>query len=83
MINNIVLDVPTTPIPNFSRYTIDINGNVWSKTTKKFMKPSTTHSGLKTIRLINNDKGIELQYHHFRIVPEILFDQTQPTGCVS
>ena len=50
------LEIPTTPIPNFSNYTTDENGNVYNKKRKRFLKPYLSPSGTKTLRLFNDDK---------------------------
>ena len=49
------LEIPTTVIHNFSRYTIDINGNIYSKIRKRFIKTRVTDR-YKQCNLINDDK---------------------------
>jgi len=43
-------------IPGFSNYTIDLDGNIWNKKRKLFMKTQIDLNGYEKLQLINNDK---------------------------
>ncbi len=58
------LEIPTTVIPNYSNYTIDEDGNIYSKKRKRFMKTTINSAGYKRLRLINDDKKAKsIQVH--------------------
>ena len=69
------LEIPTTPIPNFSNYTIDEDGNVYNKKFKRFLKPFLTISGTKTVRL-NNDDKVQKTFSVYKLL-DIIFSKLE------
>ncbi len=69
------LEIPTTPIPNFSNYTIDEDGNVYNKQFKRFLKPFLTISGTKTVRL-NNDDKVQKTFSVYKLL-DIIFSKLE------
>ena len=43
-------------IPGFSKYTIDLDGNIWSKKRKIFMKTQINKRNYEVVLLRNDDK---------------------------
>ena len=58
------LTIPTIQIPNFSRYLIDINGNIYSKIRKRFLKPRLDKDTYKIVTLKSDDKKTKIMKVH-------------------
>ena len=57
-------------IPNWENYTIDYNGNVYSKKTKKFLKQqiTTNYTGRKSYRTSFSKNGKKTTFHIHRLM---------------
>ena len=67
-------------IKGFDNYEIDREGNVWSKLTKKFLKPELINSGYLSIRLYEKGKTTRFLLH--RLLALQFIDNPDNLACV-
>ena len=68
------------PIPNFTNYLIDRNGNIYSSFTRKFLIPSSSNVYL-SIGLINDNEETKRMYLH-RLLALTFLDNPDNKLCI-